>query len=138
MPRRRERLGRETNESAGATGHDDETGKATMSNVSEWVEVCDADEIDEEDVIRFDHGGRTFAVYRLEGDEYRATDGLCTHEQVHLSGGLVMDAVIECPKHNGRFDVRTGKAKGAPVCVDLTTYPVKIEGGKVLLGVPRS
>ncbi|MEK0084010.1 MocE family 2Fe-2S type ferredoxin [Benzoatithermus flavus] len=105
------------------------------SNVKEWVEVCDADEIEEEDVIRFDHRGRTFAVYRLEGDDYRATDGLCTHEQVHLADGLVMDGIIECPKHNGRFDICSGRAKGAPACVDLKTYPVRLEGGKVLLGL---
>jgi 3-phenylpropionate/trans-cinnamate dioxygenase ferredoxin component len=98
-----------------------------------WVSVCEADEIEEEDVVRFDHGGRTFAVYRLEGDAYYATDGLCTHEKVHLADGLVMGAIIECPKHNGRFDVRTGQAKGAPVCVDLKTYPVKVEAGKVML-----
>jgi 3-phenylpropionate/trans-cinnamate dioxygenase ferredoxin component len=107
----------------------------TRSNMAEWVEVCDADEIEEEDVIRFDHGGRTFAVYRLEGDEYFATDGLCTHERVHLADGLVMDDIIECPKHNGRFDVRTGRARGAPVCVDLKTYPVRVEDGKVVIGL---
>ena len=104
-----------------------------MSNVKEWVEACAADEIEEEDVVRFDHGGRTFAVHRPEGDEYYATDGLCTHERVPLADGLVMGAVIECPKHNGRFDVRTGAAKGAPVCVDLKTYPVRVEDGKVML-----
>ena len=106
-----------------------------MSTAKEWVEACAADEIEEEDVVRFDHGGRTFAVYRLEGDAYYATDGLCTHEQVHLADGLVMDNIIECPKHNGRFDIRTGGAKGAPVCVNLKTYPVKVEGGKVMLGL---
>src|SRR5690349_8405610 len=98
-----------------------------------WVAVCEAYEIEEEDVVRFDHGGRTFAVYRLEGDAYYATDGLCTHEKVHLADGLVIGTIIECPKHNGRFDVRTGVAKGAPVCVDLKTYPVRVEGGKVVL-----
>jgi 3-phenylpropionate/trans-cinnamate dioxygenase ferredoxin component len=105
------------------------------SGAREWVEVCGADEIEEEDVVRFDHAGRTFAVYRLEGDAYYATDGLCTHERVHLADGLVMDAVIECPKHNGRFDVRTGAALGAPVCVDLKTYPVKVEAGTVMIGL---
>ena len=44
-------------------------------SANQWVEACDADEIEEEDVIRFDHGGRTFAVYRLKDDDYRATDG---------------------------------------------------------------
>ena len=100
-----------------------------------WVEVCTADEIDEEDVVRFDHAGRTFAIYRSPEDTYHATDGLCTHEKIHLADGLVMDHIIECPKHNGRFDYKTGEAKGAPVCVDLKTYPVKVEGGTVFIGI---
>ncbi|MCQ4631174.1 Rieske 2Fe-2S domain-containing protein [Shinella sp. CPCC 100929] len=100
-----------------------------------WIEVCAADEIDEEDVIRFDHAGRTFAVYRSPEDTYHATDGLCTHEKIHLADGLVMDHVIECPKHNGRFNYKTGEAKGAPVCVDLKTYPVKVESGTVFIGL---
>ena len=103
--------------------------------MAEWVQACGEDDVDPEDVIRFDHGGRTFAVYRsLEGD-YFATDGLCTHEKVHLADGLVMDDTIECPKHNGRFDYRTGQAMGAPVCVNLKTYPVRREGGQVLIEV---
>ena len=100
-----------------------------------WIEVCAADEIDEEDVIRFDHAGRTFAIYRSPEDTYHATDGLCTHEKIHLADGLVMDHIIECPKHNGRFNYKTGEAKGAPVCVDLRTYPVKVEGGTVFIGL---
>jgi 3-phenylpropionate/trans-cinnamate dioxygenase ferredoxin subunit len=94
-----------------------------------WVAACAADEIEEEDVLRFDHGGRTFAIYRSPGDTYFATDGLCTHEKVHLAGGLVMGDIIECPKHNGRFNYKTGQAKGAPACINLQTYPVKVEGG---------
>jgi len=100
-----------------------------------WVAACAADEVEEEDVIRFDHQGRTFAIYRSPEDEYFATDGLCTHEQVHLADGLVMDDIIECPKHNGRFNYKTGQAKGAPVCVNLQTYPVKVEGGTVYIQV---
>ena len=95
-----------------------------------WIDVCAFDDIDDEDVRRFDHDGRTFAVYRV-GDSVYATDGLCTHEQVHLCDGLVMEHVIECPKHNGRFDIRSGRALGAPVCVNLMTYPATVEGGRV-------
>ena len=105
-----------------------------MSADTGWVEACDADEIEEEDVMRFDHGSQTYAIYWID-DEYYATDGLCTHEQVHLADGLVMDNIIECPKHNGRFDIRTGAAKGAPVCVNLKTYPVRVEDGKVLINI---
>jgi 3-phenylpropionate/trans-cinnamate dioxygenase ferredoxin component len=100
-----------------------------------WVEVCQAGEIEEEDVIRFDHDGKTYAVYRSPDDTYFATDGICTHEQAHLTDGLVMEYIIECPKHNGRFDYRTGAAKGAPVCIDLKTYPVKVEAGNVFIDI---
>jgi 3-phenylpropionate/trans-cinnamate dioxygenase ferredoxin subunit len=101
--------------------------------MSHWVEACAADDIELEDVIRFDHDGRSFAIYRSPDDTYYATDGWCTHEQAHLADGLVLDNIIECPKHNGRFDYRTGAAKGAPVCVDLRTYPVKVEAGKIFI-----
>jgi len=68
-----------------------------------------------------------------DDDRYFATDGLCTHEKIHLADGLVMGTIIECPKHNGRFDYTTGKAKGAPVCVDLKTYPTRVEAGEVFI-----
>ena len=103
--------------------------------MAQWIEACGAGDIDEEDVMRFDHGGRTFAIYRSSDNKFYGTDGLCTHEKIHLADGLVMDNIIECPKHNGRFDYRTGEAKGAPVCVNLKTYPVKVDGGKVLIDV---
>ncbi len=103
--------------------------------MSDWLEVCDAEAIDAEDVIRFDHGARTFAIYRSPDDAYFATDGLCTHEQVHLADGLVLDDVIECPKHNGRFNYRTGAAISAPACINLKTYPVKVEDGKVRIQI---
>jgi 3-phenylpropionate/trans-cinnamate dioxygenase ferredoxin component len=100
-----------------------------------WIEACAADDIELEDVLRFDHDGRTFAIYHSPDDRYYATDGLCTHERAHLADGLVLDNLIECPKHNGRFDYRTGEAKRAPACIDLRTYPVKVEGGKVLIEI---
>src|ERR1700723_1995804 len=101
--------------------------------MSEWVEVCRVDEIERGDLIRFDYAGRTFAVYRTEGDRYYATDGLCTHGKVHLAGGLVMDNIIHCPKHNGRFDFSNGGAKGAPACIDLKTYLIRIEQGRIFI-----
>jgi 3-phenylpropionate/trans-cinnamate dioxygenase ferredoxin subunit len=103
--------------------------------MADWVDACGVDDVEEEDVIRFDHDGRTFAIYRSPDDEFYATDGLCTHEKVHLADGLVMDDIIECPKHNGLFIYKSGAAKGAPVCVNLATYPVKVEAGRVLIQV---
>lgn len=103
-----------------------------------WVEAFGIDDIDEEDVARFDHCGRTFAIYRSPEDTFHATDGLCTHQQAHLADGLVMGDTIECPKHNGRFDYKSGEAKRAPACINLQTYRVKVEGGRVFIGVSLS
>jgi len=103
--------------------------------MDEWVDACAAEDIEPEDVIRFDHGERSFAIYRSPEDGYFATDGHCTHEKAHLADGLVMDHVIECPKHNGQFDYRTGAPKRAPVCEALRTYPVKVEAGRVLIRI---
>jgi 3-phenylpropionate/trans-cinnamate dioxygenase ferredoxin component len=100
-----------------------------------WVAACTADAIEREDVMRFDYGGRTFAIYRTADDRYFATDGLCTHEQAHLAEGLVMGSIIECPKHNARFDFTTGKALRRPARIDLKTYAVRVEGGMVLVQV---
>jgi 3-phenylpropionate/trans-cinnamate dioxygenase ferredoxin subunit len=106
-----------------------------MSQFDQWIPVCTVGDIDEEDVIRFDYGERTFAIYRSDDGEYYATDGYCTHQRFHLSGGLVMGKMIECPKHNGRFEYTTGQAKRAPACVDLKTYPVKIKSSQVYIHI---
>jgi 3-phenylpropionate/trans-cinnamate dioxygenase ferredoxin component len=102
--------------------------------MTQWIDTVAFDDIDDEDVMRFDHDGRTFAIYRVDDAVY-ASDGLCTHEHVHLSDGFVMEHVIECPKHNGRFDIRDGRPLCAPVCEKLATYPAKVEGGRILIEV---
>ena len=78
------------------------------------IDACAVDEIDEEDVLRFDHNDRTYVIIRMMGDDIYCMDGHCSHEQVHLCDGLVMDHVIECPKHNGRFDVRVRVIRSPP------------------------
>lgn len=97
----------------------------------DWVDVCAEDAIEEEDVIRFDHAGRSFAVYRDAEGAVFCTDGLCTHEQVHLADGLVMDDTIECPRHNGRFNYKTGAALRTPACVALSTYAARVRAGRI-------
>ena len=102
--------------------------------MSEWIEVCAASDIEEEDLIRWDRDGRSFAVYNTENGFF-ATDGYCTHERQHLGNGLVIGTVIECALHQGRFDIVTGKALSPPICVDLTTYPVKVENGAIYVWI---
>ena len=107
-----------------------------MTSDLEWHLVGSAADIDEEDVMRFDRGGASYAVYNTP-EGYFATDGFCTHEAAHLADGLVLGNVIECPMHQGRFHIPTGQARDAPVTVDLGTYPVKEDGGQLFIGLPR-
>jgi 3-phenylpropionate/trans-cinnamate dioxygenase ferredoxin subunit len=98
-----------------------------------WLDACGVDDIEPDDVLRVDHGEHTYALYRTADGRFFATDGLCTHARVHLADGFVSGTTIECPKHNGRFDIITGKAKGVPVSVDLHCHAVEVRGGRVWL-----
>ena len=98
-----------------------------------WIDAGPADRIAPEDVAPFECQGRRYALYRTADDRYFATDGLCTHEQAELADGFVQGTIIECPLHNGQFDFTTGEAKEAPACLDLATYPVKVEGGRIFM-----
>ena len=99
-----------------------------------WVLVGDTNSIDMEDLIRFDHKDKTYCIYHIE-DGFFATDGICTHEAVHLQEGIVMDDEIECPMHQGIFNIKTGKAISPPACEDLKTYQVKVENDKIYIKI---
>jgi len=104
-----------------------------------WVEAAALDELPADDVRGVQVQGLALALYRV-GAEVYATDDLCTHAHARLCEGFLEGHEIECPLHQGRFDVRSGKALCAPLTEDLRSYPVKIEGGRVFValddGVP--
>jgi 3-phenylpropionate/trans-cinnamate dioxygenase ferredoxin subunit len=99
----------------------------------QWVTACRVEDIPLEDVKRFDIGNRTFVIIRSPEGEFFAMDGHCSHEKVHLAGGLVDGGIIECPLHFGTFNYRTGESLKLPACVDLRTYPVRVENEDVLI-----
>lgn len=102
-----------------------------------WVEVCAASDLRAQDALRFDFGRRTFAIYREADGTLFATDGICTHGNTHLADGLVKDGQIECPKHNGRFNLHDGSPARAPVCRAIATYPVQERAGRLWINVNR-
>ena len=83
-----------------------------------------------------DVDGSPVALYRL-GNEVFATAGICTHALAILSDGFVEDGKIECPLHQGQFDIRSGKALCPPVTEDLRTYAVKLDGNDVCIDMER-
>lgn len=108
-----------------------------MPDAEGWIEVSALSNLRRADVIRFDHGLKTYAIYRDADDRLYAADGLCTHGNTHLSEGLILGATIECPKHNGRFHLVDGSPARAPVCRGLATYPVEERGGILRINVAR-
>jgi 3-phenylpropionate/trans-cinnamate dioxygenase ferredoxin component len=101
--------------------------------VSRWIAACQTTDVDLEDVIPVDVDGQQLAIYRSPDDEFFATDGYCTHEKFLLADGLVSGCIIECPKHNGRFDYTTGEGKRAPIRTKLQTFATQIENGVVFV-----
>ena len=100
-----------------------------------WIDACSTDDIPAEDVIRFDHAGRSYVIVRNHRDEYYCTDGFCTHETVHLSDGMVIENTLECPKHASIFDVTTGAVETPPACENLRTYRTRIDAGRVQVDI---
>ena len=102
-----------------------------MSNPN-WVDALSADELPSDDVIGVVVGGRDIALYTV-GDAVYATDNVCTHGQARLCDGFLDGHEIECPLHQGKFDVRDGRPMCEPVTEALRSYPVKVEGQRVFL-----
>jgi naphthalene 1,2-dioxygenase system ferredoxin subunit len=106
----------------------------TTMTTSSWIDAAVESDVPENDVVGLDVAGRDIALYSVEGKIY-ATDNLCTHGHARLSDGFLEGSEIECPLHQGKFDVCTGQPTCAPVTVAVRSYPVKIEGGRVWLAV---
>jgi naphthalene 1,2-dioxygenase system ferredoxin subunit len=98
----------------------------------QWVKLCDVDDVPVDDVWAFNAAGHEFAVYGINGQVY-ATANECTHGMARLSEGFVEGGQIECPLHQGRFDICTGKALCAPLEQDLRTFPVQVRGSEVFV-----
>ncbi|MCM8542894.1 MAG: NADH:ubiquinone reductase (Na(+)-transporting) subunit F, partial [Lentisphaeraceae bacterium] len=112
----------------------DAIAKVYSGNVRDGIaNVCSTEELKKSDIIRYDQDGKTYAIYRAENNEYYATEGMCTHGNIHLSDGMIIGKQIECPKHNGRFNIKDGAVKRKPVCVALKTYDVKVKEGRIYL-----
>lgn len=100
-----------------------------------WHRVADVADLPEGGVIGREVAGRAVALYRLDGLVY-ATQDRCTHAGACLSGGEVVEGYVECPAHFGLFEIRTGKAAGAPVTRDLETYRVRVVDRGIEIDLP--
>jgi naphthalene 1,2-dioxygenase ferredoxin component len=101
---------------------------------AQWIDATAADDVPEDDVIGIIVDGRDIALYNASGEIF-ATDNICTHGQARLCEGFLEGHEIECPLHQGRFDVRTGQPTCAPVTEAIRSYPIRVEAGRVLIAL---
>ena len=104
----------------------------------EYVRLCKADEISKGEARRFVAGSHEIAVARA-GEEIFAIGDVCSHGQFLLSEGEVDEdeCTLECPKHGSLFSLRTGEPETLPATAPVAVYPVKSEGGDLLVGIPQ-
>ena len=99
-----------------------------------WEFAINIDEIDEEDVMPVEIRDLEIAVYKVKGKIF-ATADLCTHGQAYLSEGIVVGEVIECPLHQGRFCLKTGRALSAPVSDAVNVFETKVVDDKIFVRI---
>ncbi|MGE5379421.1 MAG: Rieske (2Fe-2S) protein [Candidatus Saccharibacteria bacterium] len=94
------------------------------------IKVCLTSDLPPGKMVKFDVLGHTTLLANVNGTYY-AMDGMCSHAMGDLSRGKLDGFVIECPRHQWRFDIRSGKLVGGPseplpANKDLRAYPVSV------------
>ena len=101
-----------------------------------YVPVMSADELKPGEATERLVGGKPLAIYNVGGQLY-ATDNICSHAYAELHEGYLDtdDCTIECPLHGSRFDLRSGAVLSLPAYEPIAVYPVRLEGGDVLVEI---
>ena len=100
----------------------------------EFIQVGDAGELRPGTMKRVDVRGRRILLVNVDG-RVCAVDDTCTHEDASLSTGVLRGELVKCPLHGSRFNVCTGQVLEEPAEEPLRTYPVREEGGRILVGL---
>lgn len=97
-----------------------------------WLKVATMQQVTPGNMLEVMAGGVPLCLYNLDG-EICATAAKCTHGDASLADGVIVGDEVECPFHQGMFDIRTGRATASPCTEDLTCHAVKVEGDDILV-----
>ena len=109
---------------------------ADTDATAEWHRVASVGDVEEDEPKPVRIGETLIALYNVKG-KYYATADVCPHEFALLSDGYVEDDVVECPLHQARFHIPTGKVLDPPAEDDVPIFPVKVEGDDIFVGMPK-
>jgi 3-phenylpropionate/trans-cinnamate dioxygenase ferredoxin subunit len=109
--------------------------KEIESDSVEFIPITSINDLSNGERLLIEIGDLDIVIFNIAG-RYFAIGDVCTHDDGPLSDGDIEGYEIICPRHGARFDLRSGKANSLPAIVDIPTYPVRIVGDQIEIGVP--
>lgn len=103
--------------------------------MDKFVEAARVGELAPGDMKLVEVGEERLVLFNVDGSFYAISD-TCTHAECPLSEGYLEGDMLECSCHGSQFNVRTGAVQGGPALEPVSTYAVRIEGNRVLVGPP--
>lgn len=101
----------------------------------EYITVATTDELEEGDRLLVEIGWVGIVLFKV-GGKYYAIGDVCSHDDGPIAEGELEGLEIACPRHGARFDLQFGKVLSLPAVADIPSYPVRIEGEDILIGLP--
>jgi nitrite reductase/ring-hydroxylating ferredoxin subunit len=104
--------------------------------MSMWYQVATVADLADGEMMAVEADGRELLLARVD-DGFYAVDNLCTHAEGWLDMGFLLpeSCEVQCPLHEGRFDLRSGKATQEPASEPLHAYKVRVEDGQILVEI---
>lgn len=107
-----------------------------MSEPIRWVRAAARADLLAGDVVGVVVESLPVALVCAEDGSVHALADRCSHGEARLSDGFVLGDCIECPLHQGQFDIRTGAPLCEPVTEAVASWPVRVEDDAVWVGLP--
>ena len=102
-----------------------------------WVRVTSIDNIPIREGRPALVAGRELAIFNMGDGRFFASDNSCPHKSGPLCDGIVTGTSVVCPLHAWKVNLETGTvARPANESGCVQTYPIRVEDGVIVLGLP--
>ncbi|EUB99425.1 Rieske (2Fe-2S) iron-sulfur domain-containing protein [Rhizobium sp. CF080] len=105
-----------------------------MSETGTLTKLCETADVSEDLPFRAEIDGFGYAIFQA-GDQYYVTADLCSHGPGFLSDGFIEGCEVECPFHQGRFDVRTGQPTAPPCEVPIKVWTPVVSDEAIFIDI---
>lgn len=105
-----------------------------MTETAVLTKLCAAADVSEDLPVRAEIEGFGYAIFQA-GDQYYVTADLCSHGPGYLSDGFLQGCEVECPFHQGRFDIRTGAPTAPPCEVPIKVWTPVVRDGAIFIDI---